>query len=384
MLSNNINILNAKAEFANLVFISLQNSFTFLECVSVSQQKNAKEIDCFVHSVSPIKTGGDKKYRFFDCSLQTEDKVIRAVCFSPERRQKFDNYAQSKSPVKIKKFGENNRYGTTNVIIERHTIVETPPSISFERRELSQDTMTISSLSDISSGQQVTIKGHLTDLFGSKKFMSKSGQALIKQDGLVSDPTGTIKVTFWGNFIDEAQKGKTYNFKQFVYKNDNYGIYLTTSTSVSILEEGEPLQQPLAKPEIDSKILANKEMIVSLLGVSSVIQYLCCSLCNRKIDSDDNSKIAICSNPKCNLTQKVSHCPKQWVVKLYVQNNDNPNHKFHVAAFHSIVQQLAAQCFTDDPLDLMSPQQLTNHLLADIDQLKITYDTVQKKIVELL
>jgi hypothetical protein len=42
------------------------------------------------------------------------------------------------------------------------------------------------------------------------------------------------------------------------------------------------------------------------------------------------------------------------------------------------VQQLAAQCFTDDPLDLMSPQQLTNHLLADIDQLKITYDTVQK------
>ncbi len=101
--------------------------------------------------------------------------------------------------------------------------------------------------------------------------MSKSGQALFKQDGLVSDPTGTIKVTFWGNFIDEAQKGKTYNFKQFVYKNDNYGIYLTTSTSVSILEEGEPFQQPLAKPEIDSKILANKELIVSLLGVSSVI-----------------------------------------------------------------------------------------------------------------
>ncbi len=116
--------------------------------------------------------------------------------------------------------------------------------------------MTISLLSDISSGQQVTIKGHLTDLFGSKKFMSKSGQALFKQDGLVSDPTGTIKVTFWGNFIDEAQKGKTYNFKQFVYKNDNYGIYLTTSTSVSILEEGEPFQQLLAKPEIDSKILA--------------------------------------------------------------------------------------------------------------------------------
>ena len=63
--------------------------------------------------------------------------------------------------------------------------------------------------------------------------MLELGQALIKQDGLVSDPTSTIKVTFLGNFVDQAQKGKTYNFKQFVYKNDNYGIYLTTTTSVS-------------------------------------------------------------------------------------------------------------------------------------------------------
>ena len=106
--------------------------------------------------------------------------------------------------MKIKKFCENNRYGTTNVIIERHTIVETSPSLSFKRCELTQDAMTISLLGSISSGQHVPIKAYLTDLFGLKRFMSKSGQALIKQDGLVSDPTSTLKVTFWENFVDQA------------------------------------------------------------------------------------------------------------------------------------------------------------------------------------
>jgi hypothetical protein len=163
----------------------------FLECLPLSPKKNAKEIDCFVHSVSPIKTGGDKKWWYFDCNLQTKDNVVRAVCFSPERKDKFDHYEKTKSPVKITKFNENTTYGTTNVVIERHAIVETSSALPFERRDLSQDT-TISSLSNVSSSQQVTIKGHLTDLFGSKKILSRSGQELIKQDGLVSDATGTI------------------------------------------------------------------------------------------------------------------------------------------------------------------------------------------------
>ena len=347
-----------------------------------SPKVNAKEIDCFVHSVSPIKIGGDKKYCYFDCNLQTKDKVIRAVCFSPERRDKFGHYEKTKSPIKIKKFGESNKYGTTNIIIEKHTVVETPLSLPFERSEQSEGMLTVSSLSSVSSGQQITLKGHLIDLSGSKKLLSKSGQSLIKQDGVVLDPTGTIKITFWVNFVDNAEQGKTYNFKQFVYKNDNYGIYLTTSTSVSTLEEAEAFQKPLAKPS--NEALANKELSVNVLGVSSAIQYLSCAMCNKKIESEDNAKVAICPNSKCNLAQKVSCCPKQWVVKLFVQSNDNPNHKFHVTAFNNIVQQLALQCFTDTTLDVMSPQQLTNNLVSEVDQLRIVYDTVQKKIIELL
>jgi hypothetical protein len=122
-------------------------------------------------------------------------------------------------------------------------------------------------------------------------------------------------------------------------------------------------------------------LTVNLLGVSSASQYISCSSCRRKIESEDNPSIAFCS--ACNLTQKVSRCSKQLIVKLFLQSNENPKHKFNVTAFNNILQQLVTRFFTDDSLDQMTPKQLTNHLIADIDELHIVYDTIQKKIIEL-
>ncbi len=115
------------------IYITL---ITLLESPAVSPKKNVNKIDCYIHSVSPIKTGGDKKYRYFDFNLQTESKVVRAVCFSPDRKEKFDHYEKTKSPVKITKYSENNRYGTTNVVIERQTVVEPAPPHPFERHDI--------------------------------------------------------------------------------------------------------------------------------------------------------------------------------------------------------------------------------------------------------
>ncbi len=360
------------------IYITL---ITLLESPSVSPKKNVDKIDCYIHSVSPIKTGGDKKYRYFDFNLQTESKVVRAVCFSPDRKEKFDHYEKTKSPVKITKYSENNRYGTTNVVIERHTVVEPAPPHPFERHDINQTT-TISSLTNVTSGQQVTIKGHLTELFGSRKIFSKSGETHIKQDGLVSDATGTIKVTFWGDFVDIAEKGQTYNYKQFVYKNDNFGIYITTSSNASTLEQTDSLTEPLAKPNIDEEILTTKELTVNLLGISSASHYLSCSKCRRKIEETEDDDLFVFCSP-CNLTQKVGFCTKQWVVKFFLQSTDNPNHKFYATAFHNIVQELAAKCSIEHPIDVMSSQQLTKSLLGGLNELKIVYDTRQKKIIEL-
>ena len=302
------------------------------------------------------------------------------MCFLPEQKEKFDNFANNKSPVKIRKYGENKKYGTTNVVIEKHTIVKSITNHPFEIREMTQNN-TISSFANTTSNQLVNIKGQLTKLFGSKKVFTRSG-SVTKQEGLISDATGTIKVVFWEDFVNAAKESMTYAFKQFIYKNDQYGIYIATSKSApSSLGETEPIKEPLAKPTIGQEILTNKELLVDLLGVSSATQYSSCCSCKKKLQTQKNSLTAHCTS--CNLTQKIKHCSRHWVVTLFVQNSEQSGHKFHVTAFNNIVQQLAAKCSFLDSLETITTKDLIDKLLGGIDQFKIVYDTLQKKIIEL-
>ena len=55
------------------------------------------EISGYVHNVFAIGQGQSKK--FFDFCLQTENDVIRAVCFSPSKRKAYDEASMKRSPV---------------------------------------------------------------------------------------------------------------------------------------------------------------------------------------------------------------------------------------------------------------------------------------------
>lgn len=131
--------------------------------------------------------------------------MVRAVCFLPEQKEKFDNFANNRSPVKIRKYGENKKYGTTNVVIEKHTMVEARTNHPFEIREMTQNN-TISSLANTTSNQLVNIKGQLTKLFGSKKVFTRSG-SVTKQEGLISVRNGNDQSRFLGGFCQRS-KGK--------------------------------------------------------------------------------------------------------------------------------------------------------------------------------
>ena len=67
-----------------------------------TNELDKKELTCFLHAVSPKRESGHTKY--FNCQLQTATKVVRAVCFSPEKQTTFTQFEKSKSSVKIKNF----------------------------------------------------------------------------------------------------------------------------------------------------------------------------------------------------------------------------------------------------------------------------------------
>jgi len=53
----------------------------------------------YIHLLSKVKPSSN----IFDCHVQTDEKtVVRAVCFSPDKRTDLHQAYQNKSPVKIK------------------------------------------------------------------------------------------------------------------------------------------------------------------------------------------------------------------------------------------------------------------------------------------
>jgi hypothetical protein len=60
-----------------------------------------RELVAYVHNVSPVKTSVGKKKSYFDMQLQTENDVVRRVCFASTRHADFSTVAEKKSPVKL-------------------------------------------------------------------------------------------------------------------------------------------------------------------------------------------------------------------------------------------------------------------------------------------
>ena len=237
--------------------------------------------------------------------------------------------------MKIKRYSQNTKYGATNIVIEKSTQLSVTENLQFEPPKLESGN-TVASLTTVCHNQMVTINGKLVKLYGSKKVPTNN---LTKQEGLLTDTTGTIKVVFWEHFVDMGEQGKTYKFENFVYKDDRFGRYVGTAREGSSLVEIDDMKDAL-DPKVDEPDLAKKNAVVSTIGISSVHKYHSCAGCKKKIENFDESKpVVTCTS--CNLIQKTSKVTKQLVVKFLVEHKQNSN-RFQLTAFHAVVSQLLA------------------------------------------
>lgn len=78
-----------------------------------------EELSCYVHGLTATKNTGSSKY--VTCQLQTENQMIKAICFSPDKIAPLRNAMNDKSPVKIKKFEYNDKF--KNIVIKNNTTV---------------------------------------------------------------------------------------------------------------------------------------------------------------------------------------------------------------------------------------------------------------------
>ena len=79
--------------------------------------------------MSPIKTSG--KYKCFGVKLVTKDSARRVVCFAVNCKNEFEEFQNNKSTVKINDYIISNRFGSDDMVIDKHSKIEVLKNASF-------------------------------------------------------------------------------------------------------------------------------------------------------------------------------------------------------------------------------------------------------------
>ena len=75
--------------------------------------------------MSPVKTSA--KYKYFDMKLVTKDIARRAV----NHKNEFKEIQNNKSTVKINDYIISNRFGSDDMVIDKHSKIEVLKNASF-------------------------------------------------------------------------------------------------------------------------------------------------------------------------------------------------------------------------------------------------------------
>lgn len=328
-----------------------------------------QEITCYIHNVSPVRKSGRTSY--FNYVLQKDSTIQKGVSFNIERREALETLSKQKSPVKISKYKISDKYDRQDIIIHKHTTI-TPTTATFAYQD-QKDVLSISSLGRVASEQLITIKGFLAHLSGTKK-VTINGSEVKKQEGYITDPSGFIKVIFWGGHTDNQQQGSTYIFKKIRIRKNQGQTYLNTPKQENecTIEPTQPFEETLCQVDVPT---TTNDITASIIGVESVSQNFTCGKCSKRVNI--KGKLAICGS--CKMTQKKDRCELVWSFKLYVEDK-RENKKIHLYAYN---QSVVHKIFHIGQLDDSSSEDDILCALLELDCVNISYDTQTSNIIDI-
>ena len=129
----------------------------------------------------------------------------------------------------------------------------------------------------------------------------------------------------------------------------------------------------------DVNLATSKEITATILGVHTIVKNYACSACKRKVNISANGKIAQCTNESCKMTQKATKCPAQWSLKLVLQNLTDSTEKYHLTAYHMMVETLLNLCGKQVTL-INTKEELIEELL-DLDTIKVSLEVNNNKML---
>ncbi len=284
---------------------------------------DTSSLTCYLHNISEVKNASESKKKYFNCIVQCNDKPVRAVCFSPEKRSELQALAASKSPVKLRNYkrGSNASEDLTITKFTKVTALDQKEVEFAYSEEIASASVgkpvSISSIPKLASEQLILIKAKVVKISCVKIQSTRFGQ-LKKQDVIVADPTASIKIVLWGEHVNCLELNQTYTLKNVRVKSTKFEHYLNTPRNEDFAAlDAIPYSVPVVEyeDEGDSTSTVNG----SIIGVQQASKYIGCNGCPKRNVQIVTPNKAICQNESCKLQQLLSTCPTYWTLRILIK-----------------------------------------------------------------
>ena len=333
----------------------------------------------YIHSVSPMKTAKTSKVKYFNYSLEKHDDTLRGVCFSPQKYTEIKTLERTKSPVKL----QNYKFSTNkDIIIDQKSSLSPLEEIPFAMSKImtANDVTNIVFLMNVTAEQIITLKAEVTHVASVKNIITQHHGQLQKQEVMLRDPTGTIKLVLWEQYVDALVVNTTYVLENLKLKVYNYERYLNTPKDEDFKHtEIEPFQQPLPEAEhvIDTRSISGK-----IVGIKNVATLTACTSCGKSTQPYESStRLGQCQG--CNLIQILNLCDLHWSLRLLVKASDHVT-KRNIMLYHQQVLQLLTVLDIQLDLNSVPVEEHTITLLQEEVEVQIYYEGGNNKLINIL
>ena len=264
--------------------LHIKRHYPNYSCFVASQNSEVQEILGYIQTISLVKKAMFSPTRYFNCSIQGSNKVVRAVCFNPAKRPLLENYHKGKTGVRLHNICSSIKDDVETIIIQNNTSAE-PVALPYVYKDatISSSLPSLSSLQEVSKEQLVDVKAKVSSITGVKTINSCYDHPLKEQEVLFVDHATSIKLALWQEHWDKLEDQKTYNLENLRLAETNGIRYLNTSKSEQFLyKEIPPFTQNLAQVTIEMESLMQK-ISAKLSGVQNASKNLSCTSCKERV-----------------------------------------------------------------------------------------------------
>ena len=159
----------------------------------------------------------------------------------------------------------------------------------------------------------------------------------LKQDVIIADSTGTIKLTLWGNEIGKFETDASYQLQHMSIRTYNGSKYLNFPKEGGSSTKTDDIGD-VAEISDSNQDTSNDLHNATISGVSRLFKYKSCIKCSSKAEVT-SAKFARCKNASCKMLQKLDIANETFSAILVITSPNNQDKEVH--AFEKELRKIA-------------------------------------------